>query len=269
MYWCINLLSILSSFIFLQAGTYKFRAAIEGQNNYILYAELIIYETINNNNNIIYRYGSKIQSYEIDIPKGKFYKLAFRYIYCNLTNAKIISAFKIYCDKQNLNLTNYLFSGANIKKDYTNHTYTNLFYDIKYSGNTAITYINLINYLNNPKGIDFFNIKKSYDKLNDEIKYKDITLPNEIETTIRNDGAIINMQGIIGKIDELKSNRAIVNYGSHLPTTSPSLYKDITIDEIFGKNYDRLITKERVNPTKPPTEIPTKKIYVEEVALPK
>ena len=261
--------NILSSFIFLQAGTYKFRAAIEGQNNYILYAELIIYETINNNNNIIYRYGSKIQSYEIDIPKGKFYKLAFRYIYCNLTNAKIISAFKIYCDKQNLNLTNYLFGGANIKNDYTNNTYTNLFYDIKYSGNTAITYINLINYLNNPKGIDFFNIKKSYDKLNDEIKYKDITLPNEIETTMMNDGAIINIQGIIGKINELKSSRVNVNYNFHLPTTSPSIYKDITIDEIFGKNFDRLITKERVNPLNASSQTntpPTKKIYVEAVA---
>ena len=273
--------NILSSFIFLQKGTYIFRAGVEGAsyNNNILSSELIIYETsiVNslifiNNPQIGYRYtDNKGTSFSIDIQQGKFYKLAFRYIYFNFTNYNMDLSFKIY--NQNIDLTNYLFGGTNINRDYVNRNIMTLFSNITYIGNDRTTYASIIDYLNDPNGIDFFNIKKFYNDEATARDYKDRILPNEIEDTKRKDTAIINMNTIIGYINNLKGNNANVNYGSHLPTTSPSIYKDITIDEIFGKNFDRLITKDKVKDynalfnanlnTRAP---PTKKIYVEAVA---
>ena len=268
--------NILSSFIFLQRGDYKINASIEGQNsNNILYSELIIYETINNNNIEVYKYGSNKSPYKINILDGKFYKLAFRYIYCNFTNSDILNlSFKIFCDEQKKDLTNYIFGGANIYKDYANSNIMSLFTNVKYSGNRNANYTtittSIINYLNDK---DFFNIKKFYDDVLEKERYKNIVLPQMIRDTKKNDASIINIQSIIGYINRLKGTNANVNYASHLPTTSPSIYKDITIDEIFGKNFDRLITKDKVKDynalfnanlnTRAP---PTKKIYVEAVA---
>jgi hypothetical protein len=268
--------NILSSFIFLQRGTYKLRAAIEGQNynNNILYSELIIYETINSVDTIVYRYGGSIRPYEIKIENGKFYKLAFRHISCNFTNSDIINlSFKIYGNDQNLELTNYLFSGANIKRDYVNSDIMNLFSNVRYVGNSNANYISvnntsIITYLNNPS-IDFFNIKSFYDDVISKGIYKNETLPNIIAQDKINDSKIRNIQGIINSINRLEGTNPSNNYSSHLPIGTRTIYKDITIDEIFGKNYERLVTKERVSnysEISNPTTIPTKKIYVEAVA---
>jgi hypothetical protein len=180
-------------------------------------------------------------------------------------------SFKIY--NQNIDLTNYLFGGTNINRDYVNINIMNLFSNITYIGNDRTTYASIINYLNDPNDVDFFNIKKFYNDEATARDYKDRILPKEIEDTKRKDTAIINMNTIIGYINSLKGNNANVNYDSHLPTTSPSIYKDITIDEIFGKNFDRLITKDKVkdynalfNANLNARAPPTKKIYVEAVA---
>jgi hypothetical protein len=263
--------NILSSFIFLQRGTYKFRAAIEGQNynNNILYSELIIYETIDSIDTIVYRYGVSIRPYEIKIENGKFYKLAFRYISCNFTNSDIINlSFKIYGNDQNLELTNYLFSGANIKRDYANSNIMNLFSNVRYVGNSNTNYISIITYLNNPT-IDFFNIKSFYNDVISKGIYKNDTLPNIIAQDKKDDSIIRNIESIINNINRLEGTNPSNNYSSHLPTAIRSIYKDATIDEIFGKNYERLVTKERVSnysEISNPTIIPTKKIYVEAVA---
>ena len=295
---------VITSFIFLQKGYYYFRADISGGT--MISSDLLIFDETNKNNStynnarIVYKNYNNTPMYfnkYIYIPNSKFYKLAYRYTIYN-TNVAFDAYFNIYCNYQsstNLNtaslndasarsdnmsgnyvsisnstintpLTDYLFCGNILNTHYNNANIMNLFSNVKYEQNSITEYDSIIKYFSNE---DFFNLIAFERTLNSSATYKNITLPNRIEDTKRKDTAIINMNTIIGYIDSLKGNKVNVNYSSHLPTTSPSLYKDITIDEIFGKNYDRLITKERVNPTKPQTELPTKKIYVEALAVPK
>ena len=255
------------------------------------YNARIVYK--NNNGDL------KVFNKRIYIPDSKFYKLGYRYTICNTTTNRISANFVLDCNYRavepalnpseyvNLNsnvnnaidnyiglnnisfngsLIDYLFCGVNLNNDYKNQVIMSSLSNVKYGDNNNDTYANIITYLDS---INFFNIANLQKDMKTKKNYMEVVLPGMIIAEYGTDENIKNIIKFIDKIDELKSNRAIVNYGSHLPTTSPSLYKDITIDEIFGKNYDRLITKERVNPTKPPTEIPTKKIYVEAVALPK
>ena len=252
------------------------------------YNARIVYK--NNNNDL------KVFNKRIYIPDSKFYKLAYRYTICNTTTNRISANFVLDCNYRavepalnpdeyvNLNsnvnnaidnyiglnnisfngsLIDYLFCGVNLNNDYKNQVIMSSLSNVKYGDNNKDTYANIITYLDS---INFFNIANLEKDMKTKKNYMEVVLPGMIIAEYGTDENIKNIIKFIDKIDELKSNRAIVNYGSHLPTTSPSLYKDITIDEIFGKNYDRLITKERVNPTNPPTEIPTKKIYVEAVA---
>jgi len=254
----------LSSFIFLQRGTYKFRAGFEGQNN-ILYSELIIYE---GSDSIVYSYNDNKAATEITIAVGKFYKLAFRYIYCNFSNSDVDLSFNIKCEKQNLDLTNYLFGGANIKGDYANITIMNLFSDVKYTGNSDTTYNLIKGYLDT---INFFNINALEAIRVAKKNYRDYELPAIIAANYVSDTNIININRVINTIDRLKSNNNANNYSSslYLPTGTRSIYKDATIDEIFGKNYERLVTKERVSnysEISNTTTIRPKKIYVEAVA---
>ena len=256
--------NILSSFIFLQKGTYKLRAGFDMQDN-ILYSELIIYE---GDNNIVYSYDDNNVSSEITIDVGKFYKLAFRYIYFNFSNSDIELTFNIRCEKQGLDLTNYLFGGANIKSDYANNTIMNLFSNVKYIENNDTTYNPIKGYLDN---INFFNINALELIRVAKKNYRDYGLPAIIEADYVSDTNIKNINSIINTIDSLKSNNKTINYSSssHLPTELRSIYKNITIDEIFGKNYERLITKERVNNYEEISNTKTirpKIIYVEAVA---
>jgi len=257
--------NMLSSFIFLQRGKYKIRAGLDRPNN-ILYSELIIYDATNN---IVYRYGDTKQSYIIDIDNGKFYKLAFRYIYCNFTNDNInLSSFQIYCDNQMLNLTNYLFGGVNINIDYriTNQTIMNLFANVKYEGNSDTSYKEIRDYLD---AINFFNINALKIESKRTKDYMDTGLDAIIRASYATDANIININSFINKINNLKSSNNTINYISELPIDARSLYKDATIDEIFGKNYERLVTKERVSNYSEISDTKTirpKKIYVEAVA---
>jgi len=254
----------LSSFIFLQGGTYKFRAGFEGQNN-ILYSELIIYE---GSNSIVYSYDDNKAATEITIAVGKFYKLAFRYIYCNFSNSDVDLSFNIKCEKQNLDLTNYLFGGANIKANYANSTIMNLFSNVKYTGNSDTTYNLIKGYLDT---INFFNINALEAIRVAKKNYRDYELPAIIAANYVSDTNIININRVINTIDTLKSNNNANNYSSisHLPTGTRSIYLGATIEEIFGKNYERLVTKERVSnysEISNTTTIRPKKIYVEAVA---
>ena len=253
--------NVLSSFIFLQRGRYKISAGLASPDN-ILYSELIIYD--NTTNNIIYSYGDNKQSYIIDINDAKFYKLAFRYIYCNFTNDNInLSSFKIQCDNQGLDLTNYLFGGVNINIDYRNSTIMNLLTNVRYEDNSDTSYNKIRVHLDT---INFFNINALKDESKRTKDYMDTGLDAIIRATYATDASIININRFIDKINSLKSSNNRINYVSELPTTSPSIYKDITIDEIFGRSFDRLITKERVDPLIQPPVPSTKKIYVEAVA---
>ena len=65
--------------------------------------------------------------------------IPFRAIF--LTNL----SFKIYGNDQNLELTNYLFSGTNIKRDYANSDIMNLFSNVRYVGNSNANYISVNN----------------------------------------------------------------------------------------------------------------------------
>jgi hypothetical protein len=106
--------NILTSFVYLQAGFYRFKADI-GTNDAvnlnlnIIYAELVIYDESNLSGSTynckkVFKYkkygtGNK-PSYSrqyIQIPKNKFYKLAYTYYYFNNTASNIDDNFNIYC----------------------------------------------------------------------------------------------------------------------------------------------------------------------------
>ena len=299
---------VITSFVFLQKGYYYFRADISGGT--MISSDLLIFDETNKNNStynnarIVYKNYNNTPMYfnkYIYIPNSKFYKLAYRYTIYN-TNVAFDAYFNIYCNYQsstNLNtaslndasarsdnmsgnyvsinnstintpLTDYLFCGNILNTHYNNANIMNLFSNVKYEQNSNTEYDSIIKYFSNE---DFFNLIAFERTLNSSATYKNITLPNRIEDTKQKDTNIVNMQTIIGNIDRLRSNNSNVNYNSHLPTSNPSIYKEITIDEIFGKNFDRLITKDKVKDynalfnanlnTRAPL---TKKIYVEAVA---
>lgn len=106
--------NILTSFVYLQTGFYRFRADIGindavNQNRNIIYAELVIYDESNLSGSQyvckkVFKYkkygtGNK-PSYSrqyIQIPKNKFYKLAYTYCYFNNTSGNIDDNFNLYC----------------------------------------------------------------------------------------------------------------------------------------------------------------------------
>ena len=119
--------NILTSFVYLQAGFYRFRADIGindavNQNRNIIYGELVIYDESNltdtryncktvfkykryNNRNMpahLIRY--------IQIPTNKFYKLAYTYYYYNNTAGNIDDNFNLYC--KYLNTTSQVLEGS-------------------------------------------------------------------------------------------------------------------------------------------------------------
>jgi hypothetical protein len=262
------------------------------------YNTRIVYK---NNNNVL-----KVFNKRIYIPNSKFYKLAYSYTLCNTTTNKIDANIAIDCNYRtevpalnpneyvnldsninnaignyisidnisfNLSLNEYLFCGVNLNADYNNAN-TNIMSrlaNVKYtSNNQATNYASMIGYLDS---INFFNIANLQKDMNAKKDYMDIILPAIIVAEYGTDENIKNINKFITIIDQLKSSRVNVNYSSQLPTTSPSIYNNITIDEIFGKNYERLITKDKVKDDKTlfnanlNIRAPlTKKIYVEAVA---
>ena len=260
------------------------------------YNARIVYK--NNNGDL------KVFNKRIYIPDSKFYKLAYRYTICNTTTNRISANFVLDCNYRavepalnpseyvNLNsnvnnaidnyiglnnvsfngsLIDYLFCGVNLNNNYTNNpNIMSSLSNVKYGDNNNNTYANIITYLDS---INFFNIANLQTDMKTKKNYMDVVLPAMIIAEYGTDDNIQNILKFITTINELKSNRVNVNYNFHLPTTSPSIYKDITIDEIFGKNFDRLITKDKVKDynalfnanlnTRAPL---TKKIYVEAVA---
>jgi hypothetical protein len=119
--------SILTSFVYLQAGFYRFRADIGindavNQNSNIIYAELVIYDESNlsgsqYNCKTVFKYKrydtrnmpSYLRQY-IQIPTNKFYKLAYTYYYFNNTTGNIDDNFNIYC--KYLNTTSQILEGS-------------------------------------------------------------------------------------------------------------------------------------------------------------
>jgi hypothetical protein len=106
--------NILTSFVYLQAGFYRFRADIGindavNQNRNIIYGELMIYDESNlsgtqYNCKTVFKYKryntrnmpSYLRQY-IQIPTNKFYKLAYTYYYFNNTSVNIDDDFNLYC----------------------------------------------------------------------------------------------------------------------------------------------------------------------------
>ena len=106
--------NILTSFVYLQAGFYRFRADIGindavNQNSNIIYAELVIYDENNlsgsqYNCKTVFKYKrydtrnmpAHLIKY-IQIPTNKFYKLAYTYYYFNNTTGIIDDNFNLYC----------------------------------------------------------------------------------------------------------------------------------------------------------------------------
>ena len=103
--------NILTSFVYLQKGFYRFRADLGNQgmaNPNIVYAELVIYDESNlsgsqYNCKKVFKYNlynnrylpSYLRQY-IHIPTNKFYKLAYSYYYINNTSSSISEDFKLY-----------------------------------------------------------------------------------------------------------------------------------------------------------------------------
>ena len=103
--------NILTSFVYLQKGFYRFRADLGNQgkaNPNIIYAELVIYDENNlsgaqYNCKKVFKYNlynnryrpSYLRQY-VDIPKNKFYKLAYSYYYINNTTGNKNEDFKLY-----------------------------------------------------------------------------------------------------------------------------------------------------------------------------
>jgi hypothetical protein len=300
---------ILTSFVFLQKGYYYFKADISGGSydpNMMIYSDLLIFDetTLNSsriyNARIVYKNNNSSPTYlnkPIYIPNGKFYKLAYRYTTCNTTTNKIYANFVLDCKYSsltsdtfvtldttnndanntyssinnisfNLQLKDYLYCGGNLNNHYNNSGIMTRFSNVKYTDNIDANYSSIIEYLD-LDSINFFNIKALRLDRDIKLKYKDIDLPAIITANYGTDSIIINIINIITIINKLKSNNNAVNYSSYLPTAIRSIYKDATIDEIFGKNYERLVTKERVSnysEISNTTTIRPKKIYVEAVA---
>jgi len=103
--------NILTSFVYLQKGFYRFRADLGNMgkaNPNIVYAELVIYDESNlsgaqYNCKKVFKYNlynnryrpSYLRQY-VDIPKNKFYKLAYSYYYINNTTGNKNEDFKLY-----------------------------------------------------------------------------------------------------------------------------------------------------------------------------
>jgi hypothetical protein len=103
--------NILTSFVYLQKGFYRFRADLGNMgraNPNIIYAELVIYDESNlsgaqYNCKKVFKYNlynnryrpSYLRQY-IQIPTNKFYKLAYSYYYINNTTSNRNEDFKLY-----------------------------------------------------------------------------------------------------------------------------------------------------------------------------
>jgi hypothetical protein len=103
--------NILTSFVYLQKGFYRFRADLGNlgkANPNIVYAELVIYDESNlsgaqYNCKKVFKYNlynnryrpSYLRQY-VDIPKNKFYKLAYSYYYINNTTSNKNEEFKLF-----------------------------------------------------------------------------------------------------------------------------------------------------------------------------
>ena len=119
--------NILTSFVYLQAGFYRFRADIGindavNQNSNIIYAELVIYDE-NNLSGSQYnckkvfkykRYNTRNMPAHlikyIQISTSKFYKLAYTYYYYNNTASNTDDNFNLYC--KYLNTTSQILEGS-------------------------------------------------------------------------------------------------------------------------------------------------------------
>jgi hypothetical protein len=298
---------ILTAFIFLQKGYYYFKAGINGGSynpSMMIYSDLLIFEKATNSR-IVYKNNNGVHKYfniYIYIPDSKFYKLAYRYTIYNSTSNRIDANFVLDCNYKSpepplnpnayvslnstsnnvnenysinnssfeLSLNDYLFYGVNLNTHYTNANKANIiarFANVKYtSNNQATNYASIIEYLDS---INFFNITALQTDRTIKFDFMNKGLPDIIRANYLTDPTIINIRSIIKIIDDLKSSNPSINYTSHLPTITRSIYNNATIDEIFGKNYERLITKERVsnyNEISDTKTIRPKKIYVEAVA---
>lgn len=102
---------VITSFVYLQKGFYRFRADIGNQGNKnpnIMYAELVIYDENNRgsdkyNCKKVFKYTMYNNIYEpsylrqyIEIPTNKFYKLAYTYYYNNQTQGDITDNLNTY-----------------------------------------------------------------------------------------------------------------------------------------------------------------------------
>ena len=105
--------SIITSFVYLQKGFYRFRADIgvsNEPNSNIIYAELVIYNEKNRssgdsiyNCKKVFKYNLYNNKYRpsylkqyVEIPQNRFYKLAYTYYYLNNTSTNIDTNFQLY-----------------------------------------------------------------------------------------------------------------------------------------------------------------------------
>ena len=264
-------------------------------------------QNLNNNAynaRILYKNNDDEQMYFnklVYIPVSKFYKLAYRYTLYNNTTASIDANFNIdssyqatstraYVQLNSINtiqsdnnnsanyssinnitfdtpLTNYLFSGNILNGDYntTNNNMIALLSNVKYTNNNDTNYRLLKTYLDT---INFFNIGALQTTRDAKLYYKNTTLPATTEARYGTDTRIINIKNIIKTIDDLKSNNNAINYRKYLTTDTPTLYNEATITDIFGANYERLVTIDKINDISELSGNAKRplKIYVEAVA---
>jgi hypothetical protein len=272
----------LLSYIYLQKGYYIFSADIGGDahKSKIIYSELTIFDESNLNgynykSRIVFRSNNSYFGYfnkYIHIPKGKFYKLVYRYTSRNGSNTNIDLLFNINCNYQdnpgvpsvklndpantiqndnnnqslysnianirtNLVLTNYLFGGTILKNDYNDTAIMNLFADVKYINNTYFNYQQIILYLDS---ISFFNIRRLEEIKDEKYKIRYTDLPSTINDNVNGDSYSTKIQTIIDAI-------ANISYSSNFDISNPQVDKTKNIIDIFGSDYEKLLTYDKVS----------------------
>jgi len=279
--------NIITSFIFLQKGYYRFRVDMGNNPSYtnpnILYSELMIYDELNLKDTTNYncitafkfsKYNNEMKpSYLkqfIKITTGKFYKIVYYYISHNNSNDSQSSNFNIFFTYLDASPTTYIEINKTVNKNdeslfaMNNISSINvpandylfcgniMYADYKNTDNTIMDLFTDIKYDNN----DYINYQKLANYIYaDPIDYFKITILRSEKTSIeRQISEIVDYLPVkirndaeIADINRLLTAINNIKYNELLPIDDVSIKPNSGILNIFGDNYANLLTYDRVN----------------------
>lgn len=279
--------NIITSFIFLQKGYYRFRVDMGNNPSYanpnILYSELMIYDELNLKDTTNYncitafkfsKYNNEMKpSYLkqfIKITKSKFYKIVYYYISHNNSNDLQSSNFNIFFTYLDASPTTYIEINKTVNKNdeslfaMNNISSINvpandylfcgniMYADYKNTDNTIMDLFTDIKYDNN----NYINYQKLANYIYaDPIDYFRITILRSEKTSIErqireiedNLPVKIRNDAEIADINRLLTAINNIKYNELLPIDDVSIKPNSGILNIFGDNYANLLTYDRVN----------------------